>query len=259
MEHFPRRSDAESSGGVTGHGGAADAAGAPITPLDLPQGCRDVVLFGGTFDPPHRWHMRGPMQIAHAVGACLLVVPAAKNPLKATGPVASDEDRVAMVRLALDAATAGSEFHHGVRVWTDEIDRAKWARDRGLTTPSYTIDTVRRLRVVVGTGVRLRMIIGVDQALKFHEWRDYRDLMELAEPIVMPRDGVGTSAQLERAIAETGAWSAEEAAKWGRRLAKVDMVPIASTHVREAIKRGEASLQLDASVQRYVEERGLYR
>lgn len=259
MEHFPRRSDAESTGGVTGRGGGADAAGAPITPLDLPQGCRDVVLFGGTFDPPHRWHMRGPMQIAHAVGACLLVVPAAKNPLKATGPVASDEDRVAMVRLALDAATAGSEFHHGVLVWTDEIDRAKWARDRGLTTPSFTIDTVRRLRVVVGAGVRLRMIIGVDQALKFHEWRDYRDLMELAEPIVMPRDGVGTSAQLERAIAETGAWSAEEAAKWGERLAKVDMVPIASTHVREAIKRGEASSQLDVSVQRYVEERGLYR
>lgn len=256
MDTRPRLSDAESGGGDS----AGMPGGAPVTPLDLPPGCRRVTLFGGTFDPPHRWHMRGAMANARAMGACLVVVPAARNPLKATGPIASDEDRVAMVKLALEAAAAEAEDHDGLRVWTDEIDRARWARDRGTTTPSYTIDTVRRLREIVGADVEIHIIIGVDQALAFHTWREYRALFRLATPLVMPRDGVTEHTTFETLLRTTGAWDEGEICEWGSLIHYgMPLEPVSSTRVRDALKRGEPTPDLDPAVRAYIDARGLYR
>lgn len=258
MDIDPRLSDAESGAGDT----AGRATAAPISPLDFPSDCRGVTLFGGTFDPPHRWHMRGAMAVARIFEATLVVVPAARNPLKATGPVASDEDRVAMVKLALEALSAeeDAEYRYGLRVWTDEIDRAKWARERGTTTPSYTIDTMRRLREIVGSGVRVWFIIGVDQALAFHTWREYRELFHLASPLTMPRDGVTECGEFEKLLRATGAWDEDEIDEWKHGFGQgIPLEPVSSTHIREALKRGEPTPDLDPAVRAYIDERGLYR
>lgn len=260
MAHHPLLSDAGSPLGATS-GGSTPSQGAPICPLELPRDCQTTVLFGGTFDPPHRWHMRGALAAARTQPApCLVVIPAARNPLKSMGPVASDADRIAMVECACAEAAAEAP---GVptRVWADEIERTKWERAHtDASGPSYTIDTVRRLRQLVAQGVTLRLIIGVDQACAFHAWRDCSTLASVAEPLVMPRDGIATREEFEKAMRASGAWTKEALTRWGERfLEGLANVPIASTRVRETLKRGEETPDLDPSVRAYIDAHGLYR
>lgn len=253
---------------------------------------RTILVCGGTFDPPHRAHVELPAlardRLATLAGiaapdgrsAWLLYVPAARSPLKDEGPEASDEDRVAMLRLA----TAGLER---AAVWTDEIDRGR----RSPAQPSYTIDTIRRLEraaaACAGTSadaglgeghgagwrVSLRLVIGSDQAAEFHRWRSPRDLIARAEPLVLLRapNGGGAAAAaaeaLTEAMARAGYWSPEELEAWRSRLAPVPLVDASATRVREAIRRAPADPAarqwlrevLAPEVLRYIETHRLYR
>lgn len=208
-----------------------------------------VIVMGGTFDPPHRWHVRGAVLARRraASQAWLLFVPAARNPLKAQGPVASDAERVAMLGLALKGVAKSA-------VWTDEVDRAAALALRGATKPSYTIDTLRRLRLALPAGVTLRLLIGGDQAAGFHRWKSARAVVRLAEPLVMPRGAIVSAVDLRAALRESGFWRESEIARWGERLVDVPVADIASTAVRAGGEDG----MLAAGVRRFVCSRGLY-
>jgi nicotinate-nucleotide adenylyltransferase len=263
MDIDPRLSDAESRRQVATRSprSLAESLRAPITPLDTPRGAT-ILICGGTFDPPHRWHFRGPLDaMGHQSDPYLVVVPAARNPLKSTGPIASDEDRVAMVRLALETAVAQHRYHIRAVVWTDEIDRAKWATEHGVEpAPSFSVDTMRRLKAIRSPGVNLRLIIGVDQALAFHTWREWRELYDNAEPIVLPRNGVATKDEFADAMMATGAWHEDAMPFWKNDFFEfVPLEPVSSTQIRQALERGEPTPDLDPSVRAYIDERGLYR
>ena len=83
-------------------------------------------MFGGSFDPPHLWHTKiasaARRQVFGPKGV-VVFVPAARSPHKKHGPVASDEDRVAMLRLA-------TRRMKRCVIWTDEIDRRGRAQRR---------------------------------------------------------------------------------------------------------------------------------
>lgn len=203
----------------------------PITALRLPRGVRSVMVFGGTFDPPHLYHTVGPLIALKRMlpeRSWLLYVPAAKNPLKRSGPVANDEDRLAMLRLALDIPGRRS-------VWTDELDRAAWLRDRGERRPSFTIDTLRRLRRALPRPVPIRLLIGADQAASFHLWRDARAILRIATPAIMPREPIVRVSSLYSALARTNAWTHQELAQWCQWMAPTIELPAASTDLRAAI------------------------
>jgi nicotinate-nucleotide adenylyltransferase len=87
-----------------------------ITPLPVPKGAAAVLLCGGVFDPPHKAHVEIPRRVRDELfgrGAWLVYVPAAKSPHKLDGPVASDEERVEMLRLATARVARCA-------IWTDE-------------------------------------------------------------------------------------------------------------------------------------------
>src|ERR1051325_10166192 len=97
----------------------------PITPVPLPPWARQVLVFGGTFDPPHAAHVELPVKVRDALlgpDAWVLFVPAARNPLKSPGPDASDLDRLNMLRLAI-ADRFGAEAASRIVTWHDEINR----------------------------------------------------------------------------------------------------------------------------------------
>jgi nicotinate-nucleotide adenylyltransferase len=194
---------------------------------------RTLLVFGGSFDPVHDAHFLVPfagMAMDFKMSGRLLYVPAARSPHKATGPVASDEHRVGM----LQAFTQRSE---SCAFWTDEIDRAKG------TGPSYTIHTLERLRSVIRPTVTLRLVIGMDQALRFHTWRRPRDLIAIAEPYVLPREGFVPDGDLAAAM-DRGFWSARERQRWNGWIASA---PITrednSTAIRAAIPGAPKDVQ----------------
>lgn len=227
---------------------------APVTLLPAPLAQRiardprtPIVLVGGTFDPPHAAHIRLAVQARDraAPAAWLLFVPAARSPHKPP-PAASDEDRVAMLRLALHDVPKAV-------LWTDEIDRA--AADPG--QPSYTVETLARLLTQAPGAVRLLM--GSDQAVSFHRWHEPRRILHLAQPLVLLRAPHESPAGLLAALATTGEWSAADLERWKGWIAPVPPMAASSTDVRAALTAGASPRGLlDPGVERYIREHGLY-
>ncbi len=205
---------------------------APITPLKLPRHVKTLVVFGGSFDPPHAMHTQDPLFVTEEMfgdEGWLLYVPAAANPLK-QGPIASDEHRLAMLRYAIELPGQRS-------IWTDELDRAAWARAHEREpAPSYTIDTLRRLRRVVPKRMTLRLLMGTDQVWKFHEWKEPREVIRLAEPLLMMRSPVDCVAMLWMAARSAKFWSRDELRAWLTRVAPSVETVVSSTEVRKAIR-----------------------
>lgn len=198
----------------------------PPTPLPITEDCRHVALFGGTFDPPHLAHVnladlaRQDLQRRVAAPACLVFVPAARSPHKDNAPTATDAQRLAMLRLA----TAGLEH---AAIWTDELDRAT----RG--EPSYWARTLERATAVLGDRT-LWFIVGADQAASFHRWRQPREMLQLAAPLVMPRHPIATAADLRASMAAANFWNEKELDQWAESFVDIDLLRAASTEVRDA-------------------------
>jgi nicotinate-nucleotide adenylyltransferase len=203
---------------------------------------RRRLLFGGTFDPPHRAHLELPRIAADAVGAEEVVyVPAARNPLKQDAEQSAGEHRLRMLELAL----AGRP---GVRIATVELDRGG---------PSWWVDTLELLAAAGDPGDRLLFLIGADQALDFHRWREWPRILELAEPVVMarpPLDRRGLEAAFRRR------YEPREAAWWAERIVEVPAVDASATEARRRIAAGEPVDDLvPPAVAEYARTHGLYR
>lgn len=132
-----------------------------------------IGIFGGSFDPVHIGHL----WIAEAAKESLQLdhvrwIPAAKSPLKPDGPIASDQDRLQMVQLAV----SGCDGH---LVDDREIRRGK---------VSYTVDTLEEIAAEYSQA-ELFLIIGSDSLGSFPRWYRPDRLLELATPAVVQRGG----------------------------------------------------------------------
>ncbi len=195
----------------------------PIGRLPVPPGARSILLVGGTFDPPHTAHVSLAVEAAAVLGLeRLLFIPAARSPHKHAGPEASDRHRIAMLALALEGvANAG--------ISTIEIDAAHAAPG----SPSYTVDTLRALSASA-PGASLRLLIGADQAAAFHLWREPREVIALAEPVVALRAPHQTADLLLAAMAPH--WPASDLDAWRKRILGLPTVDISATAARDILR-----------------------
>lgn len=132
-----------------------------------------IGIFGGSFDPVHLGHL----WIAEAAREHLVLdevrwIPAATSPLKKHGPVASDEDRLQMVKLAISG--------HPQFVLDDrELRRGEI---------SYTVDTMAEL-VAENADDEFFLIIGSDSLASFDRWHEPAKLLNLVTLAVIQRGG----------------------------------------------------------------------
>lgn len=219
------------------------------TPLPVPDDCPHVVLFGGTFDPPHLAHVTladlGRQELQRRVGAraFLFFVPAARSPHKDDAPTATDAQRLAMLRLA-------TEDLPDCAFWTDELDRAVEGE------PSYWVRTLERAASLLGDRT-LWFMIGADQASSFHLWREARRMLELARPLVLPRHPVETAAELRTTMAHASFWNEGELDRWAESFVEIDSMRAASTTVRES-QGSPFDTPMHPEVLEYVRRHGLY-
>jgi len=131
---------------------------------------RPLAIFGGTFDPVHNGHLRAAWEAAEALDADVYLVPA-KVPPHRPQPVASAEQRAAMLRIAL----AGQR-----RLQMD-------LRELHREGPSYTFDTLASLRAEIGEARPLVLLIGADAFAGLSSWHCWRELFGLAHMCVLTR------------------------------------------------------------------------
>ena len=201
-----------------------------------------IILFGGSFDPPHVAHVSLPMAVREAEGADMVAyVPAAKAPHKLDKVQTDPLHRLAMLGLALQ------DVEHAALL-SDELDRAADGR------PSYTVDTLEAIRERLGPRVRLRLLIGADQVRIFDKWREPQRVIELAEPLVMVRPPDTRDSLLASLPDE------QARARWSPRLVDVPAVDISSTNIRERVAQGKPIAgSVSPAVEAYIREHGLYK
>jgi nicotinate-nucleotide adenylyltransferase len=139
-----------------------------------------VALYGGSFDPVHLGHLAVARKAADSFNLeRVYFVPADVQPLKAQQQVTTFYHRYAMLALALQ----GQQRFLPSLLEAPEIVRASHQ------PASYTVDTVRRMRVRLDPAIRLYFLIGMDAFQHIAKWRSPVELLRSAEFIVAARPG----------------------------------------------------------------------
>jgi nicotinate-nucleotide adenylyltransferase len=222
-----------------------DALGARSA-LERSDAAHPLVLYGGSFDPPH---VRHATMLAEAMRAlcspCAVVMPARINPLKGDAPPADSEARLAMCRAAFGAI--GDETFGEVRLSRLELDREG---------PSYTLHTVTALceRTPSLRGA-IRFLVGSDAIRGIERWHRWRELLELARPaiVIRPPDTRESVAAFLADFGRTNGFA--DAPAWLLDLAPVEL---ASTDLRAQIASGTRPSGISDAVWREIASRRLY-
>lgn len=148
-----------------------------------------VGLLGGSFDPIHFGHLSlaAEMREAHQLDEIWLC-PTGRNPLKPQKSTTSAQDRLAMVKLAIE----GTPW---LKVIENEIHQPQ---------PSYTIDTLRTLQIT-HPDVKFFVIIGDDVARNFSHWKLPEEILKKAQILVGRRHDLSPESPFEGAPTLVGA------------------------------------------------------
>jgi nicotinate-nucleotide adenylyltransferase len=204
-------------------------------------------ILGGTFDPIHYGHLRPAQEVLRALDlAEMRVIPAA-NPPHRRPPVATPEQRLRMVELAVA----------GVPGFT--VDERELRRNG----PSYTVLTLESLCSEFG-GRPMCLLMGLDAFEGIETWHQWQRLPELAHFIVMTRPGWELPAgdrlppwARGRVVRETSKLTETSAGKIY--FQAVTPQDISATRIREALARGEpVEAWLPSAVLEYIRANRVY-
>jgi nicotinate-nucleotide adenylyltransferase len=188
-------------------------------------------IMGGTFDPIHHGHLVAASEVGHYFGLDeVIFVPTGQPWQKHDRTVSPGEDRYLMTVIA----TASNPRFSVSRV---DIDRPG---------ETYTIDTLRDLRVQRGPDAEFFFITGADALARMISWRDAAELFKLAHFVGCTRPGH----QLSISDLPDGQVS----------LVEIPALAISSTECRQRVRDGQPIWYLvpDGVVQ-YISKRRLYR
>jgi len=223
-----------------------------------------IALFGGTFDPVHRGHIVVARAAVAKFGLKQVwFVPADIPPHKQKVPITSFYHRYAMVALAVS----------GEKECLPSLVEAPDPDGGGARRPSYSIETVRRVKKSLGKSDHLYFLIGIDAFKDIAKWYKAEELLAECEFIVAARPG-SSLAEVASALpsklrppAEVTKLFRKEATSGPLVLpgATLHFLPethenVSATQIRAAVARGAALKRLvPDAVAEYIGKERLYR
>ena len=196
---------------------------------------RRIGLMGGSFNPIHLAHVHLAREALSGGYADEVIFLPTGNPPHKGAELAGRQERYEMTCLAVADEARMS-------VSREEIDR------EGVI---YTVDTLRTLHARM-PDAQFVYLIGADTLLLLPTWRSIETVITLCGFLVCMRPG------------EDDAKAREAASLWRARGAQVAFMnaarmDISSTDIRRRLREGlPVKGMLDARVERYIRERGLY-
>jgi nicotinate-nucleotide adenylyltransferase len=209
---------------------------------------RRIGILGGTFDPVHVGHLDIADAANTALGLTRVDLVPSNVPPHRPQPLASAYHRFAMVALAAQ-------------------ERPEWrAGDIELrfAAPSYTSNTLTRYHDRGYEATQLFFIIGADAFADIASWRDYPNILEAAQFVVVSRPGFPAFEMPERlprlsARMATRALDALNSSSPMIILVDATTADVSSTAIRGRLALGESIEGLvPPRVQQHIEQHGLY-
>ena len=205
-----------------------------------------ILLYGGTFDPPHNGHLNNIRAAAARICPDLVVVmPAGLSPFKqkTAAPAAL---RLEMCRCfgALVQQSSGGIPRLEVSGW--EMEQAQQGKR------NYSVLTLEMLRNTY-PGAELYLAVGSDMLLSFDGWHRWQDILRLAHLVVTSRN-VGDAPELHT--------KALRLDPTGARIlfAPVQALPMASSDIRTRLATGEGcETELPEAVRAVIRREKLYK
>ena len=205
-----------------------------------------ILLYGGTFDPPHNGHLNNIRAAAARICPDLVVVmPAGLSPFKqkTAAPAAL---RLEMCRCfgALVQQSSGGIPRLEVSGW--EMEQAQQGKR------NYSVLTLEMLRNTY-PGAELYLAVGSDMLLSFDGWHRWQDILRLAHLVVTSRN-VGDAPELHA--------KALRLDPTGARIlfAPVQALPMASSDIRTRLAAGEGcETELPEAVRAVIRREKLYK
>ena len=196
-----------------------------------------ILLYGGSFDPPHNGHLNNLRAAAARVRPDRIVVmPAGSSPFK-RGTSASGALRLEMC--GCFSALAEEDGFPALTVSGWEVQQA------ALGKRNYTVLTLEML-AAGSPGAELYLAIGSDMLLSFDGWHRWEDILRLAHLVDDP-----LLHEKAKQLDATGARIL---------FAPVEALPMASSALRARLAAGDrCENELPPLVRRVIQREGLYR
>src|ERR1051326_4057442 len=145
---------------------------------------RRIGILGGTFNPIHLGHLLMAQDALEQMGLeRVKFIPSATPPHKSVNTLASERDRLQMIRLAI----RGND-----RFEVDDIEIQRGGR-------SYSVDTLMELRRR-DPRADFYFIIGADSLRELHLWREVERLVTLCTFVTVPRPGFEPKPVVDRLL-----------------------------------------------------------
>lgn len=195
-----------------------------------------IGIFGGAFNPVHNGHLNLAETFSEDLRLDkLLFIPTAKPPHKSDDGLLSGEDRVTMLRLAVE--------NKPYEISTIEFNR---------TEKSYTYATLIELKKFYPDS-QFYLIIGADQFVHFDKWYRYEDILNMVTLCTSAREN-----EMEKQLIMDSAERLGIADSFF--LSQRPVLRVSSSEIRDKIKNGsDVSDLLPKKVFDYIFEKGLYR
>ncbi|MFC2045870.1 nicotinate-nucleotide adenylyltransferase [Chloroflexota bacterium] len=197
----------------------------------------DIGILGGTFDPIHCGHLVIAREVQNKLGlAEVLFIPAGQPLLKKNPAISAIGHRTEMVRLAISDEP-------GFQLSKVDIDR---------TGPSYTVETITRLKSQYKAADGIYFIVGWDSLSQLPHWKNPEQLFAMCRLVVVPRPGFDPPdiTLLEEALPGLA-----------QNILPLDInrIDVSSSEIRDRVSQGLSLDQLvPEPVERYIKEHGLY-
>ena len=130
-------------------------------------------ILGGTFDPPHKGHLHISKLVIKKLDLKLLYWAITKqNPLKKTTPHNNENKRKTLCR----QLTKGEK-------------KIKLLNTSDIKNSNLTINILQKIKKKISKKTNLFFIIGADNLVQLHQWKEYKKIFSLCTVVVMNRIG----------------------------------------------------------------------
>ena len=207
------------------------------------------IFLGGTFDPIHKAHIQLALTVSNQFEHPVSFLPLAGVPNYKAAPLASKEDRLAMLKLITN------KYPDRLDIDYSEINQTEY---------SPTINTLKKMRKLYGNGLPFFFIIGADSLYSLDSWNNYQELFNLTNFIVINRPGYALNQASPQLIMQIQARTQPTFVKIvpSGQIIFINFkpMPISSTEIRTKCAAKQAiDLLVEPEIAQYIYTNNLYK